>query len=146
MSRIQVNTKIAQAHDDRIYTCRHFLDKNTNSDLIITGSFDRYIKIWNITNNFTLQYKKRPDYDYKENTYLLSENLLFYNKTNYLITSAYEMDSTGYNILFYDYENSNKMNNLNNSKDNSNYIGIYYENDSPYILAGNYKNIIGRKL
>ncbi len=137
----QVNTKIAQAHEDRIYTCRHFLDKNTNSDLIITGSFDRYIKIWNITNNFTLQYKKIPDYNYKENTYLLSENLLFYNKTNYLITSAYEMYSTGYNILFYDYENSNKMNNLNNSKDNSNYICIYYENDCPYILAGNYKNV-----
>ena len=137
----QVNTKIAKAHEDRIYTCRHFLDKNTKNDLIITGSFDKWIKIWNITKNFTLQYKKKPDYVYKENTYLLSENLLFYNQKNYLITSAYELCSTGYNILFYDYENSDTFNSLSDSKDNANYIGVYYEEENPYVIAGNFNNI-----
>ena len=92
-------TKIAKAHDDRIYTCRHFLDKKTNSDLLITSSFDKYIKIWNLTDQYKLIYKKKPDYNYQINTYLLSENLLFYNNKNYLITSAYEIQSNGYEIL-----------------------------------------------
>ena len=146
--------KIAKAHDDRIYTCRHFLDKNTNNDLLITSSFDKYIKIWNLTDQYKLIYKKKPDYDYRVNTYLLSENLLFYNNKNYLITSAYEIGSKGYEILFYDIglENKNKEDSkqlnyykINNSKDNTNYLKIYYENYDdnciPYIVAGNYGNI-----
>ena len=146
--------KIAKAHDDRIYTCRHFLDKNTNSDLLISSSFDKYIKIWNLTDNYKLIYKKKPDYVYKENTYLLSENLLFYNKNNYLITSAYEIGSEGYEILFYEIglENKNshdsiKLNyqKINNSMDNTNFLSVYYEqyedNFIPYILAGNYGNV-----
>ena len=96
-----------------------------------------------------LIYKKKPDYDYKENTYLLSENLLFYNNKNYIITSAYEIGSEGYEILFYDIglENKNKQDiqKLNNSKDNTNILSTYYENYDdnfiPYILAGNYGNV-----
>lgn len=141
-------TKIAKAHDDRIYTCRHFLDKKLNNDLLITGSFDKYIKIWNLTNQYYLLYKIKPDYHYLQNTYLLSENLLFYDNKNYLITSAYEINSEGYEILFYDLEiyhkndkNLKKFKSLENSKDNTNYLGVYYDNDKPYVLAGNFANI-----
>ena len=141
-------TKIAKAHNNRIYSCRHFLDKKLNSDLLITGSFDKFIKIWNITNQYLLLYTIKPDYEYKLNTYLLSENMLFYNNKNYLIVSAYEMDSEGYEILFYDLEiynntdkNLEKFKSLKNSKDNTNYLGVYYNNDNPYILAGNFGNI-----
>ena len=70
-------TKIAKAHDDRIYTCRHFLDKKLNNDLLITGSFDKYIKIWNLTNQYYLLYKIKPDYHYLQNTYLLSKICYF---------------------------------------------------------------------
>ena len=55
----QVNTKISKAHNDRIYTCRHFFDKITGSDLIITSSFDKWIKVWNATNYYTLIYIKK---------------------------------------------------------------------------------------
>ena len=142
----QVNTKISKAHTDRIYTCRHFFDKITGSDLIITSSFDKWIKIWNVTNYYTLIYKKKPDYDYKENTYLLSEYLLYYNQKNYLITSAYEINSQGYEILFYNIEEKNNEANNNilkieNSKDNINYIGVYYDKEIPYITSGNLGNI-----
>jgi WD40 repeat protein len=142
----QVNTKISKAHTDRIYTCRHFFDKITRSDLIITSSFDKWIKVWNVTNYFTLIYKKMPDYDYKPNTYLLSEYLLYYNQKNYLITSAYEIDSQGYEILFYDIEEKNDGTNNNilkieNSQDNTNYLGVYYVKEIPYIIAGNFGNI-----
>ena len=141
-------TKIAKAYNDRIYSCRHFLDKKLNNDLLITGSFDKFIKIWNITNQYLLLYTIKPDYEYKLNTYLLSENMLFYNNKNYLIVSAYEMDSEGYEILFYDLEiynntdkNLEKFKSLKNSKDNTNYLGVYYNNDNPYVLAGNFGNI-----
>lgn len=143
----QINAKISKAHNDRIYTCRHFFDKITCSDLIITSSFDRWIKIWNVTNYYTLIYKKSPDYDYKHNTYLLSENLLYYNQNNYLITSAYEIGSQGYEILFYNIEDKNNVNNNNkifkieNSKDNTNYLGVYYDKEIPYITSGNLGNI-----
>jgi WD40 repeat protein len=142
----QINTKISKAHNDRIYTCRHFFDKMTCSDLIITSSFDKWIKVWNVTNYYTLIYKKRPDYDYKDNTYLLSENLLYYNQNNYLITSAYEIASQGYEILFYNIEDKNNANNnkickVENSKDNTNYLCVYYDKEIPYIISGNLGNI-----
>jgi len=142
----QVNTKISKAHNDRIYTCRHFFDKITGSDLIITSSFDKWIKVWNVTNYYTLIYKKKPDYDYKQNTYLLSEYLLYYNEKNYLITSAYEIDSQGYEILCYKIEekNDDKNNNIlkiENSKDNTKYLEVYYDKEIPYITSGNLGNI-----
>ena len=142
----QVNTKISKAHNDRIYTCRHFFDKTTCSDLIITSSFDRWIKVWNVTNYYTLIYKKQPDYDYKVNTYLLSEYLLYYNQNNYLITSAYEIASQGHDILFYNIEEksddkNNNISKIENSKDNTNYLGVYYDKEIPYITSGNLGNI-----
>ena len=142
----QINTKISKAHTDRIYTCRHYFDKITCSDLIITSSFDRWIKIWNITNYYTLIYKKKPDYDYQVNTYLLSEYLLYHNQKNYLITSAYELGSQGYDLLFYDIEEANddknkKISKIENSKDNTNYLKILYDNETSYIASGNLDTI-----
>ena len=91
------------AHSERVFTCRHFLDIHNKRDLIITGSFDKTIKIWDISNNknFMLIYQKKPDYIFVENTYLLSESLLYFNKNMYLIVSAYEIYSKGYNLLYY---------------------------------------------
>ena len=88
-------------------------------------------------------YKLKSDYDYKINTYLLSENLLFFQNL-YIITSAYEMNSDGYEILFYDISKNSyqrKEIELISSKDNTNFLDIYYEKDIPYIVAGNYGNI-----
>lgn len=146
MKSHQIRLKIGNAHEQRIYTCRHFLDKKGNRDLLITSSFDRYIKIWDLTNYYKLIYTKKPDYNYQTNTYLLSENLLFYNNKNYLITSCYEINSKGYNILYYDYEENTKNNKnefglIENSKDNTNYLGIYYDKDIPIIISGNLGNI-----
>ena len=88
------------AHSERVYTCRHYLDEKDNRDLVITGSFDKTIKIWEINNGFQLLYMKKPDYNFQENTYLLSEALLFFNNSLYLIVSAYELQSSGYYLLF----------------------------------------------
>ena len=129
------------AHSERIFTCSHHLDEYNKRDLLITGSFDRTIKIWNINNGFELLYKKRPDYEFKENTYLLSESLLACNNNIYLIVSAYELYSEGYNILMYNLKNLDKFGILKDSKDNTNYLEIYYELKIPLIIAANCGNI-----
>ena len=38
------------AHTKDIYCCRHFLDIKTNSDLLISSSYDNSIKVWNVEN------------------------------------------------------------------------------------------------
>ena len=131
---------IFNAHNERIFTCSHFLDKYNQRDLLITGAFDKKIKIWNISYNFEKIYEKKPDYYYRENTYLLSETLLSYNKKIYLIASAYEIKSTGYNILYYSLSND-ENGTLKDSKDNTNYLDTFYNNNNPYIITANCGNI-----
>ena len=118
------------------------MDEINKRDLLITGSFDKTIKIWKIEDEFKLLYEKIPDYNFKENTYLLSECLLFNNNDLYLITSAYEMYSNGYDILFYDlYNNIQDFNILESSQENVNYLESYYYDGVPLIISGNYGNI-----
>ena len=109
--------------NEYIFFHHHWLKTN----LLITSSFDKFIKVWNITKNFSLIFKKKPDYNYKINTYLLSENILFYQKL-YIITSAYELNSGGYKILFYDISKKRhprkEIGKLMNSKDNTNFIDV----------------------
>ena len=38
------------AHTKDIYCCRHFIDKKTNSDLLISSSYENSIKVWNVDN------------------------------------------------------------------------------------------------
>ena len=44
---------IKNAHSSEIYCVRHFVDIKSNSDLLITSSYDKSLKIWNIENNDT---------------------------------------------------------------------------------------------
>ena len=44
---------IKNAHSSDIYCCRHFVDIKSNTDLLITSSYDRSLKIWNLENNDT---------------------------------------------------------------------------------------------
>ena len=129
------------AHNERVFTCKHYLDNINQRDLLITGSFDKTIKIWNINNEFQLLFEKKPDYEYQENTYLLSECLLSFNNSLYLITSAYELESNGYYILYYDLENLGEINYLQDSKDNCNYLETLNKDEKTLIMAGNKGNI-----
>lgn len=141
INNMQIKYMKKNAHSERIFTCSHFLDKYNKRDLLITGSFDRTVKIWDINKGLKLIYNKKPDFEYKENTYLLSECLLGFNKTIYFIASAYEIYSKGYNILLYDINNSNYFKVLPNSKDNTNYLTTFLEFKSPLIIAANCGNI-----
>ena len=44
---------IKEAHSSEIYCCRHFVDIKSNKDLLITSSFDKSLKIWDIENSDT---------------------------------------------------------------------------------------------
>ena len=131
-------TKISKAHDNRIFTIIHFFDKNIKQDLVITSSYDKKIKIWNLL-NFTLIFTKIPDYEFKYSTHLLSANIVYYDKKYYALVSAYDLYSNGLDLLYYDYEGN--KNTFENSADKTNHLTVYYNKDIPYILAGNYKNI-----
>ena len=41
---------IKDAHNSEIYCVRHFIDTKSNSDLLITSSYDKSLKIWNLQN------------------------------------------------------------------------------------------------
>ena len=129
------------AHTGRVYTCQHYLDKISNRDLVITGSYDRTIKIWELNNGFQFLYMKQPDYNYQVNTYLLSEALLSFNNSLYLIVSAYELQSSGYYLLYYNLNILNQKNKLANSKDNCNYLETFDMSDIPFIIATNLGNV-----
>ena len=137
----QSMTKVQKAHSERIFTCSHFLDKYKMRDLLITSAFDKKIKIWNITNNFQVIYEKKPDYYFKENTYLLSENILSYNNKIYLIVSAYEINSSGYDLLYYNTSKKIDWRHFENSRDNTNFLDIFYNNGNPEIITANLGNV-----
>jgi len=134
-------TKVQKAHTERIFTCSHFLDKYNKRDLLITSAFDKKIKIWNISNNFQVIYEKKPDYYFQENTYLLSENMLSDNNKIYLIVSAYEINSSGYDLLYYNTSKSLDWRHFDNSRDNTNFLDIFYNNGNPEIITANLGNV-----
>ena len=134
-------TKVQNAHSERIFTCSHFLDKYNMRDLLITSAFDKKIKIWNITNNFQVIYEKKPDYYFKENTYLLSENILSDKNKIYLIVSAYEINSNGYDLLYYNTSKKIDWRHFENSRDNTNFLDIFYNNGNPEIITANLGNV-----
>ena len=80
-----------------------------------------------------------PEYNFQYSTHLLSANIVYYDKKCYTLISAYDFNSYGLVLLYYDYDEN--KNALENSADNTNHLTVYYNKDNPYILAGNYKNI-----
>jgi WD40 repeat protein len=40
------------AHTSTIFSCRHYLDKKNKSDLVISSSYDRSVKLWSVKENW----------------------------------------------------------------------------------------------
>lgn len=77
---------IPTAHAHTIFCCRHYADKKERVDYIITTSYDRKVKIWNIKNwncVINIQQAHKGYYIYTA-CLLFNEN----EKTNYVISSA----------------------------------------------------------
>jgi hypothetical protein len=75
------------AHTSTIFSCRHYVDKISKQDLVITSSYDRSIKIWNVSNSFanllTITTAHNGYYIYSVS--ILSDEL---EHKNYIISAA----------------------------------------------------------
>ena len=78
---------VKDAHTNDIYSCRHFVDTKTNSDLLITSSFDKSIKVWNVENmdNPVVKIDEAHSNGYIFTPCILSHEKL---KENYIISCA----------------------------------------------------------
>jgi hypothetical protein len=78
---------VKDAHTNDIYSCRHFVDTKTNSDLLITSSYDKSIKVWNVENmdNPLVKIEEAHSNGYIFTPCILSHEKL---KENYIISCA----------------------------------------------------------
>lgn len=78
---------IKDAHSNDIYSCRHFIDTKTNTDVLITSSYDKSIKVWNVENmdNPVVKIEEAHSNGYIFTPCILSHEKL---KENYIISCA----------------------------------------------------------
>ena len=124
--------EIKNAHEEYIRNFRYYFDNINKRDLIISLSYID-IKVWNIIiNNFELLLNIKNIYIHRD---LESACILNNNNQNYIITCNYNNQES---IKLFDCK-GNKINEINDSNDNSYYIDNYYERNlsKNYIITGN---------
>ena len=131
--------EIKNAHTCYINNFKHYLDKINKRDLVLSiSSFDNNIKLWNINSmdcllNIKSAYKKGEMY---------SACFLYADSQIYIVScNDYYPDKPG-PIKVFNLEGK-KVKEINNSKERTFFIDIYYDNkfDNIYILVGN-KNYV----
>lgn len=126
---------IKNAHIDIIYSCRHYPDKKNKVDYIITSSYDKNVKIWDIKDcscKLTLNNVYLSHFIYSVSI-LFEEN----KNINYIITSC---PNDFMNI----YDFSGKLlQKFGQMDENTYFIDTYYDNNQKkyYILNGNSTNV-----
>jgi len=50
--KLEIVKTIPAAHLNTIFSCRHYLDKKNKTDYVITSSYDRSVKVWNVSDNW----------------------------------------------------------------------------------------------
>ena len=81
----KIINSIKEAHLNIIFSCRHYPDKKNKIDYIITSSYDRNVKIWNLKS-----FSYNLIVNTHNNNYIYSVCLLFEENENksYVITSS----------------------------------------------------------
>jgi len=81
----KIINSIKEAHMNIIFSCRHYPDKKNKIDYIITSSYDRNVKIWNLKS-----FSYNLIVNTHNNNYIYSVCLLFEENENksYVITSS----------------------------------------------------------
>ena len=131
--------EIKNAHSFYINNFKHYLDKINKRDLVLSiSSFDNNIKLWNI-NTIDCLLNIKNAYNKGE---MYSACFLFTNKQLYIVScNDYYPNKPG-PIKIFNLEGK-KTKEINNSKERTFFIDIYYDNkfDNIYILVGN-KNYV----
>ena len=80
-----------KGHDITITKIKYFLNKNNNKEYILSSSFKNII-IWDIQNNYNIQYK----ISINNNSFYIYNSILLFNikKDNYIISSCNGREST----------------------------------------------------
>ena len=129
-----INT-IKNAHINTIYTCRHYPDKKNKLDYIITSSYDRNVKIWNVK-DFT---SKLIIYNGHTSNYIYSACMLFEEdeNRNYIITSC-----PNDFMKIWDFS-AKLVAKIGHMDENTYFVDTYYDNKNKknYILNGNYCDV-----
>ena len=127
--------KIQNPHNNFITNLLYYLDKIKNKDLILSVSYDNNIKIWNFKNFECILDIKNIN----KNGYMNSACLFYNNKTNeYNILSSNTNFGNCEYIKIYNL-NGNKMGEIKDSNNSTNFINIYYDSDlcKTYIITAN---------
>ena len=123
--------EIKNAHKDYITSFRHFFDKTSKRDLILSISGENNnIKLWSVVNFECLLSIINVN---KVGT-LLSACFLKDNNQNYIISSNRHWINNEF-IKVFDF-NGNKIKEINDSNDVTFFIDVFYE-DMIYIITGN---------
>ena len=122
---------INNAHNQIIYCCRHYPNTKKKIDYVITTSFDRSVKVWNV-NNFTCEVDIKNIHTNKN---VFSACLIFdeIKDHSYIITSS----ATDF-MKIWDF-NSRLKHTFGTSDGNTIFINTYYDikDKTYYIINGN---------
>jgi len=128
-----INT-IKEAHMNIIFSCRHYPDKKNKIDYIITSSYDRNVKIWNLKS-----FSYNLIVNTHNNNYIYSVCLLFEENENksYVITS-----SPSDFMKVWDFTGK-LLDTFGLSDEGTYFIDVYYDtkNNKHYILNGNINDV-----
>ena len=135
LEKNQIIKTIKNSHINIIYSCRHFPDKNNKIDYLITSSYDRNVKIWNVYNFscvLTLFNAHMSNQIYS--VCILCEQI---KNKNYIITSC-----TNDFMKIWDFSGK-LIDKFGLMDENTYFIDSYYDNKFKkyYILNGNFSDV-----
>ena len=127
--------EIKHAHNDYITSFRHYFDKNSKRDLLISLSLDdNNLKLWNINSLECLINIKKVN----KVGFLTSACFLEDNNSIYIITSNKKNNILIENIKIFDL-NGNKIKEIKDSNNSTVFIDTYYDIklSKNFIITGN---------
>jgi WD40 repeat protein len=128
----KVIKQIVKAHNQTIFSCRHYLDRKGKRDLVITSSYDRSVKVWNIQDDWNNIVNISPAHTayYIYSVSILCDEI---NCKNYVITTAPNEFTKVWDF------NSNFLREFGVNNESTYFINTYYDykQEKYYILNAN---------
>jgi len=138
LTEMKLFRKIEKAHSRYISNIHHFYDDKTNSDIIMTVSYENNnIKLWDLCSSDVILNIKKVNPSYL----LLSACFLKYNNTNCIVTSNGDLNTKIKKISpikLFDFKGK-LISEINDSSYNTNFITTYYDSltSQYFIITGN---------
>ena len=131
LEKAKIINTISKAHNQTIFSCRHYANKKHRIDYIITSSYDRTVKVWDLKTYSYIVNIPSAHSGY----YIYSVSIVCDEKedTNYIITSA-----PNEYMKIWDF-NGKYIRNCGQNDESTYFIDVYYDNKERknYILNAN---------